>query len=79
MTFVTGLKHAADKKSESLPLVKDSIKGLKDYSEGKISDFSEVGVKAVDDYTLEYTLNHQKLSGIQKQLMVFFSQLVQIS
>ena len=55
--FVTGLKHAADKKSESLPLVKDSIKGLKDYSEGKISDFSEVGVKAVDDYTLEYTLN----------------------
>ena len=33
--FVTGLKHAADKKSESLPLVKDSIKGLKDYSEGK--------------------------------------------
>lgn len=55
--FVTGLKHAADKKSESLPLVKDSIKGLKDYSEGKISDFSEVGVKAIDDYTLEYTLN----------------------
>ncbi len=26
--FVTGLKHAADKKSEELPLVQGSIKGL---------------------------------------------------
>ena len=55
--FVTGLKHAADKKSETLPLVQDSVKGLKDYVDGKITDFSQVGVKAVDDYTLEYTLN----------------------
>ena len=55
--FVTGLKHAADKKSESLPLVQGSIKGLDDYVQGKITDFSQVGVKAVDDYTLQYTLN----------------------
>ena len=55
--FVTGLKHAADKKSESLPLVQGSVKGLDDYVQGKITDFSQVGVKAVDDYTLEYTLN----------------------
>ena len=55
--FVTGLKHAADKKSETLPLVQGSIKGLDDYVQGKITDFSQVGVKAVDDYTLEYTLN----------------------
>ena len=53
--FVTGLKHAADKKSEELPLVQGSIKGLDDYVQGKITDFSQVGVKAVDDYTLEYT------------------------
>ena len=56
--FVTGLKHAADKKSDALYLVKDSIVGLADYvgAEGK-GDFSKVGVKAVDDYTLQYTLN----------------------
>lgn len=55
--FVTGLKYAADKKAENLYLVRDSIKGLADYVEGKISDFETVGVKAVDDYTLQYTLN----------------------
>ena len=55
--FVTGLKYAADKKAENLYLVQDSIKGLADYVEGKSSDFGTVGVKAVDDYTLQYTLN----------------------
>ncbi|MEW4355229.1 peptide ABC transporter substrate-binding protein [Streptococcus pneumoniae] len=55
--FVTGLKHAIDSKSEALYIVEDSIKGLKDYAEGKNKDFSSVGVKAVDDYTVEYTLN----------------------
>lgn len=34
--FVTGLKHAADKKSQALYLVQDSIKGLDDYVNGKI-------------------------------------------
>jgi len=56
--FVTGLKHAADKKSEGLYLVQDSIKGLDDYVNGKTTDFSTVGVKATDDYTVVYTLNH---------------------
>ena len=55
--FVTGLKYAADKKAENLYLVQDSIKGLADYVEGQSSDFGTVGVKAVDDYTLQYTLN----------------------
>ena len=55
--FVTGLKYAADKKAENLYLVQDSIKGLADYVEGKTSDFETVGVKAVDDYTLQYALN----------------------
>ncbi|MBF0779050.1 peptide ABC transporter substrate-binding protein [Streptococcus cuniculi] len=55
--FVTGLKHAIDSKSEALYIVEDSIKGLKDYAEGKTNDFSSVGVKAIDDYTVEYTLN----------------------
>ena len=55
--FVTGLKHAADKKSEALYLVQQSVKGLDDYVNGKTTDFSTVGVKAVDDHTLQYTLN----------------------
>ena len=55
--FVTGLKYAADKKAENLYLVQDSIKGLADYVEGQSSDFETVGIKAVDDYTLQYTLN----------------------
>ena len=32
------------------------IKNADEYYEGKISDFSQVGVKAVDAYTLQYTL-----------------------
>ncbi len=55
--FVTGLKHAVDVQSQTLYIVADSIKGLSDYIDGKTNDFSTVGVKAVDDYTLEYTLN----------------------
>ena len=55
--FVNGLKHAADKKSEALYLADNSVKGLSDYLAGNSKDFSTVGVKAVDDYTLEYTLN----------------------
>ncbi|KXU16687.1 Oligopeptide ABC transporter, periplasmic oligopeptide-binding protein OppA [Streptococcus oralis] len=55
--FVNGLKHAADKKSEALYLAQDSVKGLSDYLSGASADFSTVGIKAVDDYTLQYTLN----------------------
>ena len=55
--FVNGLKHAADKKSEALYLAETSVKGLSDYLTGNSKDFSTVGIKAVDDYTLEYTLN----------------------
>lgn len=56
--FVAGLKHAADKKSQALYLVQDSIKGLDDYVNGKTTDFSTVGIKATDDHTVVYTLNH---------------------
>ncbi|WP_173276368.1 MULTISPECIES: peptide ABC transporter substrate-binding protein [unclassified Streptococcus] len=54
--FVTGLQYAADKKSEALYLVQDSVAGLDDYITGKTSDFSTVGVKALDDQTVQYTL-----------------------
>ena len=55
--FVTGLKYAADKKSDGLYLVQESIKGLDAYVKGEITDFSQVGIKALDDYTVQYTLN----------------------
>lgn len=55
--FVTGLKHAADKKSQAIYLVQKSVKGLDDYVSGKTSDFSTVGIKAIDDYTVQYTLS----------------------
>ena len=55
--FVTGLKYAADKKSDGLYLVQESIKGLDAYVKGEITDFSQVGIKAIDDYTVQYTLN----------------------
>ena len=58
--FVTGLKHAADAKSGALYLVQDSIAGLSDYLSGANKDFSNVGVKAIDDYTLQYTLKKQE-------------------
>ena len=52
--FVTGLKHAADSKSETLGLVADLIVGLRAYSEGTGS-WDDVGCKADGD-TLVYTL-----------------------
>ena len=55
--FVTGLKHAADKKSQAIYLVQKSVNGLDDYVSGKTTDFSTVGVKAIDDYTVQYTLS----------------------
>ena len=55
--FVTGIKYAADNKSEMLYIIQDSIKGLNDYVSGKNKDFSAVGIKAVDDHTLQVTLN----------------------
>ena len=55
--FVTGLKYAADNKSEALYLVQDSIKGLDAYVKGEVKDFAEVGIKAIDDQTVQYTLN----------------------
>ena len=55
--FVTGLKYATDKKAEALYLVQDSIKGLDAYAKGEITDFAQVGIKALDDQTVQYTLN----------------------
>ena len=54
--FVTGIKYASDNKGQAMDLIQNSIKGLNDYVTGVTNDFSTVGVKALDDYTVEYTL-----------------------
>ena len=54
--FVTGIKYAADNKGQAMDLIQNSIKGLNDYVTGVTNDFSTVGVKALDDHTVEYTL-----------------------
>ena len=54
--FVTGIKYAADNKGQAMDLIQNSIKGLNDYVTGSSNDFTTVGVKALDDYTVEYTL-----------------------
>lgn len=53
--FETALQHAADFKSPIGEILFGVIKNYQEYSEGKV-DFSEVGVKAVDDHTVQYTL-----------------------
>ncbi|MDR1521772.1 MAG: ABC transporter substrate-binding protein [Streptococcaceae bacterium] len=56
--WVTGLKHAADSKSQMLFIVQNSIKGLDDYVKGIVKNFSHVGIKADDKKgTVTYTLN----------------------
>ena len=52
--FVTGLKHAADSKSETIGLVLDVIKGLREYYEGT-GTWEDVGIKA-EGNKLTYTL-----------------------
>ena len=54
--FVTGIKYAADNKGQAMDLIQNSIKGLNDYVTGASNDFTTVGVKALDDHTVEYTL-----------------------
>lgn len=54
--WVAGLQHACDTKAGLEDLIYGTVKNLQQYGTGEISDFSQVGVKALDDYTLEYTL-----------------------
>ena len=53
--WVAALQHALDNPGNLEFLVAGVIKGVNEYLSGS-ADFSAVGVKAVDEYTLEYTL-----------------------
>ena len=57
--FVAGMQHLLDAKGGLESLVAGdacTIAGAPEYLAGETTDFSTVGVKAIDDYTLEYTL-----------------------
>ncbi len=56
--FVDALKYSFDKKnaSKTANIAYGVIKNGEDFYNGKITDFSQVGVKAVDKLTLQYTL-----------------------
>lgn len=54
--WVAGYQHMVDvNKSSALTL--NLVQGAQDYADGVTTDFSQVGVKAVDQYTLVYTLS----------------------
>ena len=58
--WVASMQHVADN-NDALGYLMTStdgcgIKNYDAYINGEITDFAEVGVKAIDDYTLEYTL-----------------------
>jgi len=56
--WVDAARYLFDKKNASLTanIAYAVIKNGKAYFEGKVTDFSQVGVKALDKYTLQYTL-----------------------
>ncbi len=54
--FVASMQHLCDCKAGLQSLLFGVIAGVEEYCSGDNTDFSAVGVKAVDDYTLQYTL-----------------------
>lgn len=54
--FVSGMHHMMDAQGGLEYLVDGIIEGASEYMYGETTDFNDVGVKALDDYTVEYTL-----------------------
>ncbi len=55
-SFVYGFRHMLDAAGGLEYLVQGVVKNASEYIAGEVTDFAEVGVKAVDKYTVEYTL-----------------------
>ena len=54
--WVAGMEHLYDCGAGLEDLLNGIILNATEYNNGDITDFSQVGVKALDDYTLQYTL-----------------------
>lgn len=55
-SFVAGFQHMLDAAGGLEYLVQGVVKNASEYLAGEITDFAQVGVKAIDKYTLQYTL-----------------------
>lgn len=55
--WVAATQHLCDTKAGLSSLLKGVVSGIEAYDSGEDMDFSKVGVKAEDDYTLVYTLS----------------------
>lgn len=55
-SFVAGFQHMLDAAGGLEYLVDGVVKNASEYLAGEITDFAQVGVKAIDKYTLQYTL-----------------------
>ncbi len=55
-SFVYGFRHMLDSAGGLEYLVQGIVVNASEYIAGEITDFAEVGVKAIDKYTVEYTL-----------------------
>lgn len=54
--FVAGLNHLMDCESSPRGLLVGVLENAEEYINGDVTDFAEVGIEAVDDYTVKYTL-----------------------
>ena len=54
--FVAGMQHAADASPTLASVLFGTLTNLEEYCYGEVTDFAQVGVKALDDYTVQYTL-----------------------
>lgn len=54
--FVAGMRHVLDAQGGLEYLLEGLLVNASEYIKGQVTDFTQVGVKAVDDYTLTYTL-----------------------
>ena len=72
--FVDAMKYVLDPKNESATanIAYSVIKNAEKYYNGEITDFEQVGVKAVDKYTLEYTLEKPTLYFLSMVTYVCF-------
>lgn len=54
--WVAAAQHIADTGSSHTESLNGYIVGMTEYINGETTDFSTVGIKALDDYTIQYTL-----------------------
>ena len=57
--WVAAAQHLADTGASSIENLNGLVVGMTEYLSGETTDFSTVGIKALDDHTLQYTLTEE--------------------